>query len=199
MPLSKKERRERYLKNKARRLNAEIGDIRKVLYDADHLDLEGRVFMSERERDDVVRSVVLQFQTAMEDIVNTLLRNRLLEITSEEWADPRVRARSGSKIISSFLDASKLNYEGKLTLLKGLGVLRAQTLKKLIVLYQLRNSCSHTWLLNTHIRRGVKPNSSKRPLLHYNKGNLYHLSVIEEFVADYAALYSKLFLKSIND
>ena len=135
MPLSKKERRERYLKNKARRLNAEIGDIRKVLYDADHLDLEGRVFMSERERDDVVRSVVLQFQTAMEDIVNTLLRNRLLEITSEEWADPRVRARSGSKIISSFLDASKLNYEGKLTLLKGLGVLRAQTLKKLIVLY----------------------------------------------------------------
>ena len=86
----------------------------------------------------------------------------------------------------------------KINLAVALRLINEPTQKKLIVLNELRNKCSHNWLLKLPVRRGKRPRQLKPPLLLYKGHDLYGVKVLEDFTREYGLLYARLFSGYIN-
>src|SRR6516162_6258965 len=79
-PMPRSSAREAYYKQKIRRLQKEISQIDAIVYDAPG-DAAERYWMLEHKRDDVVRGVVLQLHTAIEDLLD--VKSYLLGVPAE--------------------------------------------------------------------------------------------------------------------
>lgn len=190
--------KEARLEGKINRLLKEIQLIEERFYASNDNNLEQRYFMLERKRDDTVRSLVLQLHTAIEDLLACLLRNNLLGITTEEWPVYSKRHRVPARLINEVVASGRsISFENKLKLLRGLKILRKGTYDNLFKLNELRNKCSHNWLLNVHIRKGIKPGLPKRPLLQFKNKSLYDPNSLEDFASIYGQIYIRLFMKTL--
>ena len=179
------------LETKIGRLSKEIEDIDQAIYSGVS-DPDGRYFMLERKRDDIVRATVLQLHTSIEDLLDIWLHSHLMG----ESARNRPRRGARSKAVFELLKGGRaIGFDAKIRLLRALGLLRQPTIARLVELNKLRNRCSHNWLLKAHVRRGVKRRAPKRPLLQYGKGNLYHSGPLMDFHREFTRLYVRLFLK----
>lgn len=178
---------------KIRKLTSEISAIERFFYgseeDGDRLLHSG---MLERKRDDLVRGVVLQLHTAIEDILNTAIVCRALDVNPKN----RLRAMDsvrGKALQKMLVESGSLGFAMKLNFAVALGLMTTTTQNKLLILNTLRNKCSHNWLLNVKQRRGKRPDQKKPPLLRYQGRNLHNVAVLEEFAGDYSTIYVKMF------
>ena len=69
--------------------------------------------MLERKRDDRVRSVVLQMHTAIEDILNDLMKCRILGIPPDE-RHRKTRSKSARALHKLFVGGGSIGFERKL-------------------------------------------------------------------------------------
>jgi hypothetical protein len=81
-PMPRGSARESYYKRKIRRLQKEISQIDAIVYDVPG-DAAQRCSMLEHKRDDVVRGVILQLHTAIEDLLDVWLKSYLLGVPAE--------------------------------------------------------------------------------------------------------------------
>jgi hypothetical protein len=177
-----------------RRLEREIAEIDEFFYGAKHDDPHGRYSMMERKRDDIVRSIVLQMHTAIEDLMDSWLTSVLLDVPARDRKRHGRWRRVASRAVGELLNGGRaIGFDNKVRLLLGLGLIRRPLHRQLTELNQLRNRCGHNWLLNAVVRRGTKPHLPKRPLLSYEGGNLHRLPVLKEFCGDYGTIYFRLF------
>ena len=191
-------RTSKYIENKIRRLTREIKKIDDFFYE---VEKDGNrafyVEMLERKRDDIVRSVVLQLHTAIEDILTSWIICRVLDIRVEEQ-ERRARNKSGKALQQMLRGNRSIGFDMKLNFAIALRLINTPTQKKLVVLNQLRNTCSHNWLLKMPVRRGKRPKQKKQPLLRYKGNDLYEVKTLEDFIREYISLYVKLFTKYIK-
>jgi hypothetical protein len=175
------------------RLTREIAKIDEVFYMVNETD--DRVLyagMLERKRDDVVRAAVLQMHTAIEDLLNSQIICRILNVKPEDRAR-KMRSKSAQALRSMLVGPRSLGFEMKLNFAVVLGIVRTGTKDRLTELNTLRNKCSHNWLLKAPVRRGKRPKQKKSPLLLYRGRDLHNVDVLAEFLAEYGPIYYKLF------
>ncbi len=186
------------VETKIRRLTGEITKIDDVFYNVN--ETEDRVLyagMLERKRDDMVRSAVLQMHTAIEDLLNSFIVCRTLNVKPEHRAD-RMRSKTAMALLSMLTGPRSIGFEMKLNFAFVLGLLNSRTKDRLIELNTLRNRCSHNWLLKAPLRRGRAPKKKKPPLLRYDGRDLHNVNVVKDFVAEYGVIYAKLFAKYVG-
>lgn len=179
---------QRYQK-KIARLQKEIDAIDEFFYGSVD-DPQLRYGMLERKRDDVVRGIVLQFHTGIENLLDGWLRSQILGTRGGHAKSRSVAARA----LDDLLEGPRaIRFARKCNLLRALGDLRRPDYDKLLELDALRNKCSHNWLLNSRLRKGKKPRAQKRPLLRFKDRNLYEAEVLREFIDEYRMVYVRLF------
>ena len=180
------------------RLTREIAEIDDVFYRLN--ETTDRVLyagMLERKRDDMIRSAVLQMHTAIEDLLNSQIICRILNVKPEDRAR-RMRSKSAQALRGMLVGPRSLGFEMKLNFAVVLGLVRTGTKDRLTELNTLRNKCSHNWLLKAPVRRGKRPKQKKPPLLLYRGRDLHNVDVLEEFLAEYSPIYYKLFGKYLD-
>ena len=192
----------KYLEAKIRRLNNEIKGIDDFFYyfrevNSDD-DLLLHASMLERKRDDMVRSIVLQLHTGIEDILTSWMTCRILGIKINEKGK-QASTKSGLALRRVLSGSGSIGFDMKLNLAVALRLINSSTQKKLVELNQLRNKCSHNWLLNTPVRRGKRPKQKKPPLLLYKGHDLHSVDVLKEFSGAYGVLYANLFAKYVAE
>ena len=182
------------VENKIRRLTREIAKIDDVFYGAKLEERELYAGMLERKRDDMVRSAVLQMHTAIEDLLNSCIVCRVLNVKFEDRRC-RMRSKTARVLLSMLTGPRSIGFEMKLNFAFVLGLLGSKTKDRLIELNTLRNRCSHNWLLKAPLRRGRSPRQKKPPLLRYDGRDLHNVGVVADFASEYGTIYYKLFLK----
>jgi len=188
----------RAVENKIKRLTGEIKKIDDIFYNVNETD--DRVLyagMLERKRDDMVRSAVLQMHTAIEDLLNSFILCRALNVRPENRS-ARMRSKTAKALLSMLAGPRSIGFEMKLNLAFVLGILNSKVQSRLVELNSLRNRCSHNWILKAPLRRGKAPKKKKPPLLRYNGSDLHEVSVIEDFVGEYGTIYAKLFARYVG-
>lgn len=156
-----REREKRY-ERKARRLANEIREIESMMYDVTGGDAMERCYMAERKRDDIVRAVVIQLHTAIEDLLDNWLKCHLLGCSGTELLKVARSRRQASRFLDTVLSGGRsIRFDAKIRLMVGLGMINRPMYNKLVELNEIRNKCSHHWLLNAPIRKGLKPTQKK--------------------------------------
>jgi len=153
--------------------------------------------MLERKRDDIIRGVVSQLHTAIEDILNGIIVCRVLNVQLDQNRR-KTRGRSAQALRKVLFGAGSVGFEMKLNLAVALRLLDTRTKAKLVELNALRNRCSHNWLLKATVRRGRRPQQKKPPLLSFRSRDLHRVTVFKEFSDEYGRLYVRLFAKYIT-
>lgn len=187
----------RSVETRIRRLTREIDQIDAFFYHTEKT--RDRVLyagMLERKRDDMVRSVVLQLHTGIEDILNSWITSRVLGTRYEERN--RRKNRSARAMRRLLFGAGSLGFDMKLNLAVALRLINLKMQKQLLELNTLRNKCSHNWLLKIPVRRGRRPRQKKPPLLLYRGRDLHQIAVLKELTSEYGVLYAKLFVKALD-
>lgn len=186
--------RARSVETRIRRLSREITRIDEMFYAIDERsDRTLYAGMLERKRDDMVRSVVLQLHTAIEDVLTSWMTSRVLGQSAKRGRTKRAQALR--RVLSG---GGSIGFEMKLNLAMALGVIDGHTQDRLGELNRLRNRCSHNWLLKVPVRRGRRPKQLKPPLLAYEGRDLHRVDVLEDFVREYGPLYAQLFAKYLR-
>jgi hypothetical protein len=127
----------RSVEAKITRLTREIAEIDKFFYKTNEVeDRSLYAGMLERKRDDVVRSVVLQMHTSIEDILNSLIICRVLNAKLVD-RKRKMRSKSGRALSKMLFDARSIGFDMKLNFAVALGLLNANTHDKLLVLNTL--------------------------------------------------------------
>lgn len=179
-----------------RRISREIQEIDEFFYTIEDDDLDQVYGMLERKRDDMVRSTVLQLHTSIEDLLDIWIKSHLLGVSPRARNVEARRRRVRGRAIDDILKGGRaIGFDAKLRLLLALGLIRRPLYRRLEALNQLRNKCSHNWLLKGHVRKGIKPHLPKRPLLQYNGRDLHRVEVLKDFAGEYGLLYARLFIK----
>ena len=175
-------------RRKITRLKREIEKIDRFFYpDSDD---EHRLWRLQLKRDDMVRALVLQLHTSIEDLLNIRIMNRILVGQNRKTARNNA-ARSLRKLLEG---AGSIGFERKLNLAVAIGLINLTTERRLAELNRLRNRCSHNWRLNVRLRRGRKPKDKKLPLLRYQGHDLHKAEVLQQFGTEYANLHAMLYL-----
>jgi len=188
----------RSVEAKVSRLTREIAGIDQFFYRGnENEDSVLYAGMLERKRDDMVRSAVLQMHTAIEDILNSQIIGRILNVKPEERSR-KMRSNSARALRKMLFGAGSIGFDMKLNFAVALGLLNAKTKDKLMTLNTLRNKCSHNWLLKSPVRHGKRPKQKKPPLLLYDGRDLHNVAVLKEFAGDYGVIYAKLFVKYLS-
>lgn len=172
-----------------KRLTREIEEIDSFFYKVNEDD--DRVLyagMLERKRDDVVRSVVLQMHTTIEDLLTSYIT---FHVTGR--SDRRPSRSQSARALRRMLGG--LGFEMKLNFAVALGLIKSRTKERLVILNNLRNKCSHNWLLKVRMRRGIKRTGKKPPLLLYEGRDLHSVAALKDFESEYARIYLKLYIK----
>lgn len=183
--------------NKITKLEKEVEELESAIYDAkNEKDLDTKYFLLQQRRDLAIRGAVLDIHLAIEDILSVAIKNYLLANNPQIQKKPAYTNSKHKHDIEDFLNGSRaISFNDKLSLLKSAGLIRANVCNELAKLNTIRNKCSHNWQLNKVIRRKVKRNKKKRPLLEYNGKNLYKKQIFYEFLNKYGPIYYKLWLK----
>ena len=108
------------------RLTREIAKIDEVFYMVN--ETKDRVLyagMLERKRDDMIRSAVLQMHTAIEDLLNSQIICRVLNVRPEDRAR-RMRSKSAQALRSMLVGPRSLGFETKLNFAVVLGLVRQE-------------------------------------------------------------------------
>lgn len=175
------------------RLTSEIDEIDKFFYlganEKDRLLYVGNL---ERKRDDIVRSVVLQMHTAIEDMLNPHI---MFRITGKTRRSPSSRNQPARALHRMLFGGGSLGFEMKLNFALALKAINTKTKDRLVILNTLRNKCSHNWVLKVPVRYGKRPAQKKPPLLLYEGQDLHKVAVLKEFVSEYSGIYLRLFVK----
>lgn len=185
----------RAVETRIKRLTREIAKIDDVFYNVN--ETKDRVLyagMLERKRDDIIRSAVLQMHTAIEDLLNSCIICRALNVKPEDRAR-RMRSKTAKALLNMLTGPRGIGFEMKLNFAFVLGLLNSKTKDRLIELNTLRNRCSHNWLLKAPLRRGKSARQKKPPLLRYDGRDLHNVDVLADFASEYGVIYCKLFLK----
>jgi hypothetical protein len=181
-----------------KRLTKEIAEIDDYFYrgneNEDRLLFAG---MLERKRDDMVRSAVLQMHTAIEEILNSHIVCRILNI-KWEYRHNAKRSNAGRALRKLLSGAGSLGFDMKLNLVVALGLLNTKTKNRLMILNTMRNRCSHNWVLKTTVRQGKRPAQKKPPLLFYEGRDLHQVVTLKAFIKEYGTLYAKLYGKYLT-
>jgi len=186
---------ERYLNAKISRLKREIGEIEDYFYvQSAARDAAEHAGMLERKRDDVVRGAVLQIHTATEDLLNSLLIQKMLTAVPAT-RKVKLRGVAGKGLQRVLFGRGSIGFDMKLSLAVANRVISGRVRDQLIILNTLRNRCSHNWLLRSPVRRGKRPAQRKAPLLPYDGDDLHKPAVLKSFCAEYGAVYVKLFMQ----
>lgn len=117
----------RSVETKIRRLTREIAKIDDVFYNVN--ETKDRVLyagMFERKRDDVVRSAILQMHTAIEDLLNSLIVCRTLNVKPEHRTG-RMRSKTALALLSMLAGPRSIGFEMKLNFAFVLGLLNSKT------------------------------------------------------------------------
>lgn len=177
------------------RLEREIEKIDKHFYQTD-MDKDRVLYagMLERKRDDMVRSAVLQLHTSIEDILNTAIVCRVLDVKPENRKS-KMRSTAGKALRKVLFGAGSIGFDMKINLSVSLGLLDSATKTKLMELNTLRNKCSHNWLLKSTVRHGKTPKQKKPPLLLYKGRDLHTVAALKEFTEEFGTIYVKMFAK----
>ena len=181
------------VETKIRRLTREITAIDKAFYltnkTGDRVLYAG---MLERKRDDMVRGAVLQLHTAIEDVLNSLIICRVLDVRPQERKRKAgtKRARALHKVLYG---AESYGFDVKLNLAMALNLISGNERGKLSELNTLRNKCSHNWLLKLPVRRGRRPKQKKPPLLLFRGQDLHRVAILREFTGEYGQVHYRLF------
>lgn len=188
----------RSVEAKITRLTREIAEIDDFFYtgkqDEDRSLYAG---MLERKRDDIIRSAVLQIHTAIEDVLDSLIICRILNVKPEEHSR-RTRSKAARALRKVLIGAESIGFDMKLNFAVALRLMNANTKTRLMTLNTLRNKCSHNWLLKAPVRYGKRPRQKKPPLLLYEGRDLHQVTVIKDFMGEYGPLYAKLFVKYLS-
>lgn len=188
----------RSIETKIRRLTREIRKIDDFFYETNkNASRDLYVGMLDRKRDDMVRSVVLQFHTAIEDVLTSSITCRVLGIRREEQ-EKRARTKSAQALRRMLWGSGSIGFDMKLNFAVALRLINGPTQKKLAELNRLRNKCSHNWLLKLPVRRGRRPKQKKPPLLLYKGRDLHGVEALEDFTEEYGLLYARLFIKYLG-
>jgi hypothetical protein len=157
----------RSVEAKIARLILEMAKINECFYEINTEDRVGYAGMLERKRDDMVRSIVLQMHTAIDDLLTSLVICGILKIKRCLGNDRnQTRSKPALALRRIFLGTG-VGFDTKLNVAVTLGVFNQVTKGKLTVLNTLRNKCSHNWILKAPVRRGKRPHEKKLPLLSY--------------------------------
>jgi hypothetical protein len=188
----------RSVETKIRRLTCEIRKIDEFFYGTNK-DASCALYagMLERKRDDMVRSAVLQLHTAIEDLLTSWITCRVLGIRMED-REKRARTNSAQALRQMLWGSGSIGFDMKLNFAVALRLINGPTQKKLAELNQLRNKCSHNWLLKVPVRRGKRPKQKKPPLLLYKGRDLHRVEALEDFTREYGRLYARLFSKYLG-
>jgi hypothetical protein len=178
-----------------RRLTQELDEIDKFFYgptkDDDRLLYMG---MLERKRDDVVRSVVLQLHTSIEDLMTSMLFGWVLGTPHNKSQRKRRRTKRGQALDQLM---KTLGFEAKLNFAVVVGVITPPIRDRLKEMNRIRNKCSHNWLLNVPVKPKKKAKGSRSRLLTYGGRDLHQAKVLEAFAAEYGRIYCRLFAKAL--
>ena len=182
---------------KINRLSREIAAIDRFFYGAsqDDADRSLHAGMLERKRDDMVRGIVLQLHTSIEDILNTAIICSIFNVKAESRMQNFRSSKRARALRKLLFGAGSLGFDMKLNLAVSIGIMTATTQEQLTELNTLRNKCSHNWLLRVPVRRGRRPRQQKPPLLQYHGRDLHEVTVLEQFVDEYSPIYLKMFMK----
>jgi len=151
----------------------------------------------ERKRDDVVRTVVLQLHTSIEDLLTQLILYCALGITDKKLKH-RLSSERGKAFRRMLYDHASLGFDMKLNFAVGLGLITPARRKQLMELNTMRNKCSHNWILNRAVRRGKRPAQLKPRLLQWRNNDLHKVAVVKEFVSEFGAVYLRLYAKWVQ-
>jgi len=147
------------------------------------------------KRDDIVRSTMLQLHTAIEDLLDCLIIDRMLGVTEVGKRSGKLASRRGRSLLKMLHGGRSIGFDMKLNLASTIGLLDGKVRNQLAELNEMRNKCSHNWLLKMPIRRKRRPAQIKLPLLHYRGHDLHEVSALKDFYDTYGAIYCRLFLK----
>ena len=182
----------RAVEAKITRLTREIEQIDDFFYKVNQ-DEDRSLYagMLERKRDDMVRCAVLQMHTAIEDLLNSYITCRVLDVKPENRR--RIRNKSAQALQAMLVGPRSLGFEMKLNFALVLGLITPRTKNRLAELNTLRNKCSHNWLLRVPVRRGKRPTQKKPPLLRYEGHDLHNVDVLEDFLAEFTPFITSCF------
>jgi hypothetical protein len=187
-----------YVQQKIGRLEREIRSIDEMFYltenDGDPLQ---HAAMLERKRDDIIRAAVLQLHTSIEDILNSHIMCRMLQVP----AYGRVKlmpSRRGEALRKLLKTAGGLGFEQKLELAVALKIVSDKRRKRLAILNTLRNRCSHFRLLKVPVRKGRRPRQQKPPLLLYDGRDLHKTATFRDFLGEYGPMHALMFVDYIS-
>jgi hypothetical protein len=179
-----------------KRLSREIEQMNELFYPEDTEERHLYAGMLERKRDDVVRGFVIQIHTAIEDILDQLIT---FAVTGSTRSHCRLRSQSARALRGLLTGGESIGFHRKLSLALALRVITKSTKDRLHVLNNLRNKCSHNWILKIPVRYGKRPAQKKPPLLMYEGRDLHSIDGLKDFLKEYGAgIYLKLFIKYLD-
>lgn len=177
----------RVFPRRIQRLEQEIRQLDESFYiRAENENSEAYYYSLEIKRENSVRAIVLQLHLAIEDLLDSLLKNHLLK----NKKSPARGKRAVQRLLEKTLD--NLNYPTKLTLMRALDIVSEPLYQKLLVLNHIRNRCSHDWMLNPRYRK----KETKRPSLTFKNRSLWEIDVMREFIDEYGKIYLDLFMQT---
>ncbi|MFZ0593469.1 MAG: hypothetical protein WAM39_23630 [Bryobacteraceae bacterium] len=180
---------------KVRRLTKEIADIDRLFYGvSENEDRYLHAGMLERKRDDMVRAIVLQLHTAIEDLLTSQIISAFFKVPPE-GRRAKMSTKPGRALRKMLFGAGSLGFDMKLNFAAALGLINATSQKQLMELNTLRNRCSHNWLLKMPVRYGKGPRQRKPPLLLYQGHDLHNVADLDDFVGQYWTIYAKMFYR----
>ena len=187
-------RKKQAIEGRIKRVSTEIEEIESYFYGGTREDIETRLYLLQLKRENVIRSIVLELHLALEDLITSWLKSYLLNCRPRSLDRALRRRTILTRNVDDFLGGdAPIGFAKKLSLARLTGFVGGATYSKLRDLNKLRNRCSHNWLLNIVIRRGVKRRKSKKHLLEFRGLNLYEVGPFKEFTREFASLYYKLF------
>ena len=180
-----------------RRLREEIDDLDKALYDPSDDDPFAVWGMLERKRDDMVRAAVLHLQMSIEDLLTRLIHMAVLDIHDRKQKH-RLRSERGKAFRRVLYNRESLGFDMKLNFAVGVGLISPALRKKLMELNNMRNRCSHNWVLKKVGCRGKRPAQLKPPLLQFRGQDLHKVQVLKAFTSEFDTIYLRLYLRWVS-
>jgi len=184
------------MKRRIAAISREIQEIESLLHPDSGGDLSQQYFVLDQKKTHQIRGIVLEFHLAIEDLITSWLKGHLLSQGAvQQRTTQRARGMLATVLYSLLEGPRSLGFDRKLDLAEGLHLISKRLHERLTELNVIRNRCSHNWVLDIPIRKGIKRDQPKRRLVQYKNRDLFALSVIKEFEREYGRIYLKLWLK----
>jgi hypothetical protein len=173
---------------KLKKLTREIEEIDRFFYGHDgERDRDSYLSMLERKRDDVVRSVVLQLHTAIEELLTDELYAEILHVPHLEYGR-KLHSTIGESLLRML---TGLGFEMKVHFAVVAELLGKKERNQLLELNSLRNKCSHNWLLDVSVKRKGKRGTGPR-LLAFRGKDVHKVDVLQDVAREYGYLYYRM-------